>query len=38
MIDDLRHAREPDSFQILEESEAAAIFWVGLIACLVVFG
>ena len=29
MIDDLRHLpRERDAFQILDESEAATIFWI----------
>ena len=37
MIDDLRHLpRERDSFQILDESEAATIFWIGLIVVAIV--
>ena len=39
MIDDLRHLPpERDAFQIINESDAGAIFWIGLIVCLVVFG
>lgn len=36
MTDDLKNFRAPDSFQLLEESEAAHIFWILLIVAAIV--